>query len=80
MEKRLQNWGNSLAVRIPKEFVREAGLRPGTKCEIQVKKDCIILKPIRTEECTLLELISGITKHNRHDEQYSDQALGKEIW
>src|SRR5689334_20999073 len=36
MKTRVQKWGNSLALRIPKSFAAEAGLREDTSVELSV--------------------------------------------
>ncbi|HTY42366.1 MAG TPA: AbrB/MazE/SpoVT family DNA-binding domain-containing protein [Thermoanaerobaculia bacterium] len=38
MRTRVQKWGNSLAVRIPKPFAEGAGLKPATEIEVSLEK------------------------------------------
>ena len=35
---RLRRWGNSLGVTVPKELVRQEGLREGEEVEVQVRR------------------------------------------
>jgi antitoxin MazE len=39
MDLQIAKWGNSLAVRIPSEVVRQLGLREGTRVEAQLTVD-----------------------------------------
>ena len=39
MDLRVSKWGNSLALRIPSEVVRQLGLREGTTVEAQLTVD-----------------------------------------
>ena len=41
MKTRVQQWGNSLALRIPKSFAAEAGLRPNAAVELSLKSPCV---------------------------------------
>lgn len=66
-----QKWGNSLAIRIPKEASDRLGIDQGSEMELKVVENegIITLKPknIR-KKFTLDELLSQITPENRHDE------------
>ncbi len=80
MQTKVQKWGNSLAVRIPKAFVVDAHLSPDCLVEINLVDDHIIIKPIIKPAWSLEELLAGINKKNSHREVDSGPARGKEIW
>lgn len=80
MQTKVQKWGNSLAVRIPKSFVVDAHLSPDCLVEIKLVDDHIIIKPIKKSAWSLEELIAGINKKNIHREVDPGPARGKEIW
>ncbi len=80
MRTKVQKWGNSLAVRIPKSFVVDAHLSPDCLVEIRLEDDHIIIKPVAKPSWTLEELLAGINKRNVHREVYAGPAQGKEIW
>lgn len=80
MQTRVQKWGNSLAVRIPKTFVVDAHLAPDCLVEIKLVDDHIIIKPITKKTWSLEELLAGINKKNIHQEVETGPARGKEIW
>ncbi len=79
MRTRVQKWGNSLAVRIPKPFAEGAGLRPSVEVEVSLEKGAIRLTPVRPR-WQLRQLLSGVTKRNLHAEVESGSAVGREAW
>lgn len=71
MTTKIRKWGNSYAVRIPKERVHELGMRDGS--EVKIKIEPIHKRP------TLDELIAQITPKNRHKLIDWGPDVGKEI-
>lgn len=47
MKLRVCKWGNSLALRLPQEFVRRAGLKAGDTVQVSLAEDSALT--IRTE-------------------------------
>lgn len=80
MRTKVQKWGNSLAVRIPKAFARDAQLENNTDVEISLVDGQVIIKGIPTHAWILEELLSGVTSENLHHEINSGEAVGKESW
>jgi len=80
MLTKIQKWGNSLALRIPKAFANDAQLENDTVVEILLEDGQIIIKPIAKPQWTLEQLLSGITSDNIHGEADTGNAIGKEIW
>ncbi|RLD08283.1 MAG: AbrB/MazE/SpoVT family DNA-binding domain-containing protein [Chloroflexota bacterium] len=80
MLTKVQKWGNSLALRIPKAFAAEALLENNSFVEISISKKQIIITPIPTPSWTLDELLAGITDTNCHNEIDTGLAMGNEIW
>lgn len=79
MRTRVQKWGNSLAVRIPKPFAEGAGLRQATEIEVSLENGTLRVSPVRPR-WRLEELVSKVTRKNRHSEVESGPAAGREIW
>ena len=79
MRTRVQKWGNSLAVRIPKPFAEGAGLRPSSEVEVSLVKGEVRLSPVRSR-WNLRQLLSGVTKKNIHREHEVGPAVGREAW
>jgi antitoxin MazE len=80
MQTRIQKWGNSLAVRIPKAFAHEAHLEQDAVVELSLVDGKVVMVPVAEPEVTLEQLLSGITEENRHREIDWGPAVGKEVW
>ncbi len=79
MRTRVQKWGNSLAVRIPKPFAEGAGLRPSAEVEVSLENGELRLA-LAHPRFHLEQLLSRVTKRNRHAEVESGPIAGREIW
>ena len=80
MRRRVQQWGNSLAVRIPKAFAIEVGLSRNAEVDLEIVCGELHLTPVRPRELSLESLVNGITPENRHDEVAFEGPLGSEAW
>jgi antitoxin MazE len=80
MKTRVQKWGNSLALRIPKAFAEEAGLHVDAAVELSLREGRLIVQPIRPQRLTLEDLLRGITDENLPGEWDTGPAVGKEVW
>ena len=79
MKTRVQKWGNSLAVRIPKYLIRETGLEYNAAVEMKVEDGKLVIQ--RSDETpTLASLLVDITKDNLHAAVDTGEAVGKEVW
>ncbi|MFF5997124.1 AbrB/MazE/SpoVT family DNA-binding domain-containing protein [Lysinibacillus sp. KU-BSD001] len=67
----VQKWGNSLAVRLPKDILKEAGIEQGTRVEFKRLSDgSVVLVPIKKKrkKYTLDELLAQCVLENRSEE------------
>jgi antitoxin MazE len=80
MKTRVQKWGNSLALRIPKSFAAEAGLLANQDVELSLVEGALVVKAIKPPALTLAELLRGITDDNLPGEWDTGPATGKEVW
>ena len=80
MKTRIQKWGNSLALRIPKSFATEANLFEESVVNVSVVKGKLVVAPIAKPKVTLEKLLAGITEENLHGEVSSGPAVGAEEW
>lgn len=80
MHTKIQKWGNSLALRIPKSFAEETHLHTGAVVDLAVKDGRLIVEPIPPPRYSLDDLLEGVTKKNRHAEVDTGDATGKEVW
>jgi antitoxin MazE len=68
MKTKIQKWGNSLALRIPKSFALNAKLRQDELVDLSIDKEKIIIAPIGEKEYSLDELLKSISESNLHGE------------
>ena len=80
MLTKVQKWGNSLALRIPKALAVDAQLEKDSFVEISIVKGKIVITPAPAPSWTLEELLAGVTKDNLHDEVDTGFAVGNEVW
>jgi antitoxin MazE len=80
MQTRIQKWGNSLGLRIPKSFAREAGVEEGSEVDLSVEDGELIIRPRRLPRYNLKELLRGITAKNLHREVETGEPVGREVW
>lgn len=80
MQSRVQKWGNSLALRIPKSFAAEIGLADETAVEISLVEGKLVVSPIQKPTYTLKELLAGVTNDNIHNEEDTGTPEGNEVW
>ena len=80
MRVQVQKWGNSLALRIPKPFAEDAGVREGTVVDISVSKGRLIAAPVPGRRVHLDDLLRRITRRNLHGETRTGPRVGREAW
>jgi len=80
MKTRVQKWGNSLALRIPKSFATEVGLERETAVDISLAAGKLVITPVAKPKATLKQLLAKITKENLHHEVDTGSAVGNEAW
>lgn len=79
MRTEIGKWGNSLAVRIPRDAAAKAGVKEGDEVELVARGGKLEVRPVR-RRFSLQELVDGITKGNRHDATDWGAPAGKETW
>lgn len=80
MKTRVQKWGNSLALRIPKSFALEAQLGEDSPVELSLVDGKLIIQLLVEEPINLDQLLSGVTDQNLHGEWDTGPAVGREVW
>src|SRR3990172_6513197 len=80
MRVRVQKWGNSLAIRIPKPFAAEAGVSQGGEVELAVSRGRLVVAPLVAPRYRLRELLAAVPASNRHGESDFGGRVGREIW
>ena len=79
MKTKIQKWGNSLGVRLPKNITDQKALREGLGVFVVIRNNQIIIEPAENE-ISLESVLSEITADNLHGETEWSTARGKEIW
>ena len=80
MVTKIQKWGNSLGLRIPKTFAKEAGVKEGSAVDIFLEGDRLVIHPLRTLKYQLSDLLSKVREDNLHEEISTGDAVGREAW
>lgn len=78
MRVKIQKWGNSLAVRIPKSFAVQTEIEQDAVVDISVHDGKIVVIPAKKPEFTLDELLRGVNKNNLHGEIDFGKPVGNE--
>jgi len=80
MKTRMQKWGNSLAIRIPKAFATEVGLKEKGEVDVSLKSGKLVVVPVEKPGLTLKTLLAQINEENVHCEVDAGPAIGREAW
>ena len=80
MEVRIQKWGNSLGVRIPKGLAQDVKVQEGATVDLAVEDGRLVMVPVRDNVYDLDELLNQITPDNCPGEIDFGAAAGGEVW
>jgi antitoxin MazE len=81
MQTKIQRWGNSLGLRIPKSFASEAHVEAGSAVDLSVEDGRLIVRPLASpRRYDLKSLVAAIKPHNVHDAIDWGDARGREAW
>ena len=80
MVTKIQKWGNSLGLRIPKSFAEETGIKEGSPVDISLDGDSLVIRTIRSPKYKLTQLLAKVKKGNLHGEISSGFPVGRETW
>ena len=76
MKVKVQPWGNSLGLRIPKAYAAELGV--GSASEMEVEAGALRARP--ADAIHLEALLAEFTADNQHNETEWGGAIGAEVW
>jgi antitoxin MazE len=80
LKARVQKWGNSLALRIPRTLALEAGLSIESPVEMTLVEGKLVIVSVAGAVPSLEKLVSQITPENRHNEVDWGASVGREVW
>lgn len=79
MQTKVQKWGNSLALRIPKSFALNMNIKQNALVDLSIGDGKLIITPITEKEYSLKELLAGVSEDNLHGEFDTGTPVGKEL-
>lgn len=82
MVTRIQKWGNSQGLRLPKQVPQDANLSLGDDVDITVQDGLIVIAPARRVRGrqSLEDLVSRIPKDCKAEEAGWGEPAGREAW
>lgn len=79
MLAKIQKWGNSNGIRIPKAALETAHLKENDKVELVVRDGNIIIMPVKKHK-TFEERIAGFTGEYEYEEWDTGTPVGEEVF
>ncbi len=80
MKSQIGQWGNSLAVRIPKYMIEALNLKPNDAVEFSVENGKLVLEPIHSlPELSLEELLADVAEPPEPEVDWG-KPMGNEVW
>lgn len=83
----IKEWGNSLAIRIPRKIKEALSLHNGSQINISLDGNKVVLESPEnpffdlSKDISLLAVVGKITSKNRHSgEEFEETAVGGEVW
>lgn len=80
MKARIQKWGNSLALRIPRSIAIDAGFAEQSMVDITLEQGVVMITRTAQTEYTLDELLQNVSSTNIHAESDLGAPEGNEVW
>jgi antitoxin MazE len=80
MQTKIQKWGNSLGLRIPRSFAAEAQVKEGATVDLSVENGQLLVRPLRVRKYSLAALLRKVDRRNLHGEVSTGRAVGREAW
>ena len=75
----VQQWGNSLAVRIPAAVARSARFRVGQPVEVSAQDSIVLVKPLGEPKLTLAQKLAAFDPALHSGEVMATGPLGNEV-
>jgi len=80
MVSKVQRWGNSQGLRLPKHILESADISVGDNVEIISQEGQIIVKKVAKRKFNLAEMVSRMPRNYKVREESSGKPMGKEEW
>ena len=82
MLAKVQKWGNSQGIRVPKTLLDELQIHVGDEVNISVEEGKIIVEPLRTKRGSvrIVDLVAEMPANYVVEELDWGEPIGKETW
>jgi antitoxin MazE len=80
MSVTLHRWGNSVGLRLPKPLLKQLGLTEGSKVEVKIEDNRLVIEQSGRRRYTMAELLEGFTPDDRPGEVDWGPPVGREVW
>ena len=82
MVTKVQRWGNSQGLRLPRQTLSDVGLAVGDEVEVSIREGAIVIAPVKRlrGRHDLRELVKRIPKGYRAHEVDWGKPVGREEW
>lgn len=82
MLSKIQKWGNSQGLRLPKNLLADAQLGVGDEVDINIKEGIMIITPTKRirGKYNLKDLVRRIPEDSQTREMDWGKPVGKEVW
>ena len=78
MKSTVKRWGNSLAVRLPKDLAQTLEIGEGSTLTLEIVEGGLLLR--RSSKLELEALLEGVTRETIHAETDWGEPVGREAW
>lgn len=80
MKAQFSKWGNSIALRIPKNLAEELRVFDGKSADIQIRKGALVVTPVDAQPSYEIDALVALMKpENLHGEIDTGNAVGNEV-
>lgn len=80
MVSRIQKWGNSQGLRLPKHILEDADISVGDDVEVIPQDGQIVIKKVSRPKFDLAEMVSRMPRNYKVREESFGKPVGKEEW
>lgn len=82
MLSKIQQWGNSQGVRIPKNLLNDSQIEIGEEVDLSIKAGKIIISPVKKihGKYNIKDLVAKMPENYQPEEENWDSPQGKEVW
>ncbi len=68
MQTKIQRWGNTLGLRIPRALASAAQIEDGSTVELAIENGGLRVRPVRARKYALGQLLKGVKPQTLHGE------------